>query len=498
MTPAIIDTLLDKGVLVSPEILENGHDEKIIRDVVEFYGEKLDVLDEEKIQEYKKINQQQEKQQKPRVKIIRIYDKPPRKRTVQDFTNLFNTRFTNIAKMLRTRQELSGITSISRINSKAQNERVALIGMIQDKQTTKNKAIILKMEDQTGTCTAIIRQDERTAEIYEIAKDLQLDEVIGITGKSSGSAIFVDRIIFPDVPLSKELKKGPVEEYVAFIGDTHFGSKVFMKEAFQKAIDWLNGKAGNAEQKEIAKKTNYVILTGDIVEGVGIYPAQEEDLEIKDIYAQYEEAARMLKQIPEHMQIIVMSGNHDAGRLSEPQERPFKDMAKSLWEMPNMTMLSNPAYVNIGSTDNFQGFDLLLYHGGSLIYYSENIPSIREAGGQKRSDLIMKYLLQRRHLAPTHGSTVYLVDPEQDYLLIDIVPDMFITGHIHRSSIATYRNVTMLNSSCWTETTDDQIKRGLEPLPARLPVVNLKTREVKVLNFMPKHKEETENDQSAE
>ena len=189
-----------------------------------------------------------------------------------------------------------------------------------------------------------------------------------------------------------------------------------------------------------------------------------------------------------------MSGNHDAGRLSEPQERPFKDMAEAIWAMPNITIVSNPAQVNVGAKDDFPGFDFLLYHGGSLIYYSENVPSIREAGGQKRSDLIMKFLLQRRHLAPTHKSTLYLPDSEEDFLLIDAVPDFFITGHIHRSSVSSYRNVTLVNASCWTETTDDQIKRGLEPLPARIPIINLKTRDVKIMNFLTKKSKEKEEE----
>ena len=93
-------------------------------------------------------------------------------------------------------------------------------------------------------------------------------------------------------------------------------------------------------------------------------------------------------------------------------------------------------------TDDFPGFNLLLYHGGSLIYYSENVPSIRKAGGQKAVNQTMKFLLQRRHLAPSHGSTLYIPDPEKDFLFIDTIPDFFITGHIHRANIDSYKNIT--------------------------------------------------------
>lgn len=487
----ILSKLVEEGVLVSPDLFDKDIDESVLKKIVK---QELDFLDENKLKEFYDVKEEEQKIEikKGNVNIIRSYDKPPRKRTFQDFVAVFNLRYNNIAEMLKKRQDLQGLTSISRLQQKMRNDKVAIIGMILSKVKTKNNNIIMAVEDITGITNVVITKGDRNKEIYALAENLVLDEVIGITGTWGSSAIFPNSIIFPDIPLNKELKKQQEEEYVVFLGDTHFGSKVFMKEEFEKFLEWIQGRAGNEEQKRVAEKVRYVILPGDIIEGVGIYPSQEEDLEIIDVSEQYEEAVKWLKRIPERIQIIAMSGNHDAGRLSEPQEVPFKDLASELWKMPNITLVSNPSYVNIGKTDIFPGFDILLYHGGSLIYYADNIPSIRAKGGQKRADLIMKFQLQRRHLAPTHGSTLYLPDAEQDYLLIDIVPDIFVTGHIHRASVATYRNITMINASCWTETTEDQIKRGLEPLPARIPIINLKTREVKVLNFLTKKSKEKE------
>jgi DNA polymerase II small subunit len=146
-------------------------------------------------------------------------------------------------------------------------------------------------------------------------------------------------------------------------------------------------------------------------------------------------------------------------------------------------MVSNPAYISIDVTDEFSGIDVLLYHGGSLIYYSDAIPSIRSKGGQKLVDDIMIYLLKRRHLAPSHGSTLYVPDTYEDPLLIDPVPDIFATGHIHRAQSKTYRNVTCINCSGWGAITENQEKRGLEPQPGRVIAISLKTREVKFMNF---------------
>ena len=68
-------------------------------------------------------------------------------------------------------------------------------------------------------------------------------------------------------------------------------------------------------------------------------------------------------------------------------------------------------------------------------------------------------------------------------MVIDRVPDFFITGHVHRISYANYRGVTMMNVGCWTEVSEEQEKRGLEPQPAKLPIVNLRTRELRIMNF---------------
>ncbi len=126
----------------------------------------------------------------------------------------------------------------------------------------------------------------------------------------------------------------------------------------------------------------------------------------------------------------------------------------------------------------------MLYHGYSLIYYSDIVTSIRAKGGQKCADDIMIFLLKRRHLAPTHGSAMYIPDPHEDALLIKEVPDIFVTGHIHRAQTKNYRNVTCINSSGWLPLTDEQEKRGLEPQPARAFAVSLKTRELKLMNFL--------------
>ena len=386
--------------------------------------------------------------------------------------------------MIKRRPEMEGLISINKLEMKGDRESVSIIGMITKKNITKNDNVILTVEDLTGETLVLIHKNN--SDIYDVAKDLVLDEVIGVVGSNGKDIVFANSLVFPDISLNKELKKNPEETYAVFISDLHVGSNVFLKKEFEKCIRWLNGEVGNEEQKKIAKKTKYLFLVGDLVEGVGIYPGQEEDLEIPDIKKQYDEMAKYLRKIKGDRKIIIIPGNHDAGRIAEPQPPIYNDFAEKLWNLPNTIFLSNPSLVNIESSKDFSGLDILLYHGYSLIYYADNIPSIRTAGGQKRVDMIMKFMLQRRHLAPTHESNMYLPDAEEDPLLIKSVPDVFVTGHIHRATASQYRNVTLLNTSCWSDITEDQEKRGLEPQPGRVFLLNTQTRKVKIINFFGK------------
>ena len=95
----------------------------------------------------------------------------------------------------------------------------------------------------------------------------------------------------------------------------------------------------------------------------------------------------------------------------------------------------------------------------------------------------MKFLLERRHLAPAHTSTLILPDHATDPLFIGIVPDIFATGHVHRTSVSDYKGVVLINSSCWQGKTRFQERMGHNPQPARLPVFNLKTGVTKIINF---------------
>jgi len=415
------------------------------------------------------------------IKILYSYNLDAQKREAQDFVDYFTQRYNALSSILRHRIELQGAVSISRLAMKREKESVSIIGMVTDKQVTKNNNHMITVEDPTGSINVMISKNRQ--DLYDQAKDIVYDEVIGIAGISGDKIVFGTSLYFPDIPALTELKKSPDETYAMFLSDLHVGSNYFLEEDFERFLRWINGETGSDEQKRIAEKIKYIFIIGDLVDGCGVYPEQDKELAIKDIKDQYAECARLLARIPPDKFLIICPGNHDAMRVAEPQLPIYHDFAEPLYQLKNATFVSNPALINIHSSSTFSGFDVLMYHGYSFDYYVAEVESIRNKGGYDRADLIMKFLLQKRHLAPSHSSTLYVPETTHDPHVISRVPDFFISGHIHKSAAANYRNVTLISGSCWQAKTAFQEKIGHHPEPSRVPIVNLQTRSIKIIKF---------------
>lgn len=475
----IVGFLVGKGILVNSMFLEKLKDKNIVEEI---HSKLSSNPDPKQLMGYTN-KKESTKNSLSRVKVLWDYKIDFKKREMQDFVNYFNARYKMLEKMIINRPDMQNMTSIARLINKQDKETVSLIGMVSEKRKTKNENLIVTIEDATGQINVVFSKNK--PELFEQAKDLVYDEVIGISGSNGENIIFANSLLFPDIPLQTELKKAPDEAYVVVLSDLHIGSVWFEKERFERFIKWINGEAGNELQKEIAKKVGYIILPGDLVDGIGIYQGMEEHLTIRDIYKQYEECARLLKQIPQDIALIISPGNHDVGRISEPQPILSEEYAKPLWDLPNAILTCNPTFVNIHSSEDFPGFNFLIYHGYSYDYYAQEVQSIKNSGKHisDRACLVMKFMLQRRHLAPSHSTTLYIPDAKTDPLVIETIPDFFISGHVHKAAVTSYRGVTCVCGSCWQAQTNFQDRVGHMADPGKIPIINLKTREVKIMRF---------------
>jgi DNA polymerase II small subunit len=245
-----------------------------------------------------------------------------------------------------------------------------------------------------------------------------------------------------------------------------------MEDAFNRFTLWLNGKCGE-ESREIAEQVKYVIIAGDIVDGVGVYPRQINDLVVEELSEQYELASKFLEQIPDYIDVIIIPGNHDATRRALPQPALTKEYIEPLMENRNTLSLGNPANIRI------HGVEFLLYHGRSLDDVLATVPGM-EFHSPERA---MRLMLRSRHLAPIYGQRTLISPGNRDFLVIERVPDVFHSGHVHVMKYESYRGTVIVNSGAWQRQTNYQKNLGLEPTPGIIPVLNLEDLSITPMDF---------------
>lgn len=396
----------------------------------------------------------------------------PKKISVPDFVLHFRSRYNQI-KAILIEKNLDNLKSLRRIGKEKENYNI--IVSILDKRVTKNGNIILTVEDLNGSATVLASNNKK--EVFEKAKEILLDEVVALSVSGNDEFLFLNDITYPDSVLS-EKKRLSNDESIAFISDLHVGSSMFFEENFSKFINWLNGNEGDDEQKLIAKKIKYLFIIGDSVDGVGVFPDQEKFLVLDNINKQYTKLAELLSTIRKDIEIVISPGQHDAVWVGEPQPAISERWAPELTKLSNVTLVTNPAMVEIENS-----FKILMYHGASMHGIIEEIEELRTKYGHKAPTRVVKEMLKRRHLSPIHGVCDYIPNEKQDMMVIGQIPDIVCTGDQHRPEVSSYNNILLIASSCWQAKTPFEEKVGNEPDPCKVPIYNLKTREVKILDF---------------
>ena len=379
-----------------------------------------------------------------------------------DFVAVFRDRYERLSRLLRSRVKHRPIETIREMPGGAE---VTLVGMIADIRSTRNGHHLIELEDTTGTfpCLLVKRKD-----VSEAVDELLYDEVIAIEGTLSDDTgiCFVDSLHFPNVPRTHHPSRADRHVRAALVSDVHVGSQEFRGDAWSRFADWLHSEDANAVE--------YLLIAGDMVEGVGVYPGQDEELDVVDIYEQYELFAEYLKEVPGDMEIVMIPGNHDAVRLAEPQPG-FEDDLREIMSAHDARITSNPSMVTI------EGVSVLMYHGVSLDEVIAELPAAKASYDDPHE--AMTYLLKKRHVAPQYGGHIRLAPEERDYLVMDEVPDVFHTGHVHKLGYGKHRNVLLINSGCWQDQTAFQKRVNIDPDVGYAPIVDLATLEMSIQKF---------------
>ena len=377
--------------------------------------------------------------------------------SVEGFARYFQDRYATLRQLLLRRMDLAGAQTIERAldpnRSSESNKEIKVIGMVNEVRSTRSGEMIIEIEDDTGRCTVMVPKDHKL-----IQDSILQDEVVGVIGKMTRKdrKIILKNLIRPDVPIRSGMEENDSKIQVAFMSDVHIGSNTFLEERWKNMISWLKDEAEDLNLQ-------YIVIPGDCVDGVGIFPGQEEELLIEDIIDQYKALAEHLKEVPDNVRIVMQPGNHDMVRPAEPQPA-LNGEVSGLFDS-NIMQIGNPAYIRI------EDRTILSYHGKSFDDMVNGIKGLSYSQPLRA----MEEMLKRRHLAPTYGGKTPFAPERKDYLVIDEVPDIFVTGHVHAAGVSSYNGIRLINASTWQDQTSFQKMHNFVPDPAKLTLVHLGT-----------------------
>ncbi len=394
---------------------------------------------------------------------------------MNDITACFTDRLTKIREMIVKNSKLPRRpTEVARLFREVhryqgyENKAVA-IGLVNEPRYTKNGHLMWSLEDETGemNCLLTKRQGDDRDKFQEqiIHAGLMPDDVLGVSGTFSqnGDIFYVDDLHFP-MKARHEKASSPFGISVAYISDIHLGSKTFLEAQWHKMVRWFHSDP-------LAKTIKYLVLSGDCVDGVGIYPGQDKELLIPDFYAQYSQFAKLIELLPDWVECIMLPGNHDAVRPAEPQPTFEKDIQQ---DYNTTTFVGNPCDFSL------HGVRHLSYHGKSIDDFVAGLKTVTYAEPVEA----MRQMLRRRHLAPQWGGKTPLSPEPEDGLVISEVPDIFVTGHVHGHACVDFKGTTLICSSTWQDQTSYQRMLGFQPKPCMLTIVNLQSHATTSIPFV--------------
>ena len=474
---------LNKGFQIHPNALEILHKinvsdlSQIIKDVVkEKTKQKKFLINEEDFEIYLGIKDDEEHQVE-----FEILSDPTEKITsaegVEGYGALFASRFKKLKQIMSDRPESKKVREIVSVKSITKTDDELFVwGLISDRKSNRNITKIT-LEDPTGSMEVVVFEGD----LKDTADTLLMDQFVMlriIPAKNGG--FFAKEILLPDIP-EHTTNRSKTETYAVFLSDLHVGSKYFMEQELEDFINWVSSA------DPIARKIRFIIIGGDLIEGVGVFPNQDKTLNQFTTESQLQKSFEVLDKIPKHIKVFLISGNHDAGRKALPQPAIPKMYNSELWDRENFFMLGNP------STVSLNGVKILMYHGQSIDDVVRTTPGV----SYDKPAAVMRHFLKARHLSPIYGSRTPIAPETEDMMVIDDVPDIFHSGHVHFVGLDMYKGVLIINSGAWQRQTDFQESVGITPTPGMAIIVNLQTMKVFSKDFRveesdfvePKHAE---------
>ena len=358
----IIKTFLERGLQIDPKSLDffTNNPEKL--EIFLNKTKTIKVPTTINLELVKSLTEQE-------AEVLKEFDsKESRTLAIESVTKYFASRYDNLKKYFSGRLELVNLVSITKITPKT--KKFSLIVMVKEKNNNS-----LLVEDFTGETTVNI--------LDEAMSQVVLDEVIGIVCEKENESINARKIIFPDVPLKKEVARTEEDIYALFLSDIFLDKE----DNSRKILEKIN---------TLSPKKLYIFILGNV-------SSKEEDIR------------NFLDRLPKHSIKIFLKGEID----------PQMDSIKNSFSSPAVLL-------------KIEGKIVLLICNGEM--FSE----YKKIWSNQTSENIMINLLKKRHLDPVFGLSKKISD--EDINIIDTVPDIFVSSNFGNPAAVNYKGTTIISN----------------------------------------------------
>jgi len=308
---------------------------------------------------------------KPSVEILKQKQKEKTNYKVTDVSDYISKRYEKLHSLIIPKLENQSLVSINKIHPNLQ--KFSLVVVVNTKNFSEQS---IDVDDHTGQ-TKIFLKENDFGQIVE-------DEVIGIVCEQNSQRIFGNIIIFPDIPLKKEIAKSKEEAYCLFISDFHFGHENFLNHSYEKFLEWF---------KKQSYEKLYICLLGDT-------------------FTDGSDLKKILMHKTKNSVVISLIGDHDVKTVAD-------------------YVLTNPATIKI------ENVTCLLFHGDFLKPYKNQFKNLAP------EQLVLNFV-KKRNINPTFdfNKQIFSEDPYS----IDTVPDIIACGHLHKAGQLNYKGTTILTT----------------------------------------------------
>ncbi len=313
------------------------------------------------------------------VSVIKKFGEGRKPKSIQEVTQFFLNRYQKINELFSNRFELINLISINKITDRTR--KFSVVGLVREKSESDNSILV---EDFTGETTLIFSDDDKRFD------EVNMDDVLGFICENDNGTNSVKNIVYPDVPVKKEVSHTNQNITCYFFPDMHTDSENFDEERYKLMMNEVHSNSG----------TKIIFVLGGVSRNK-------------------EQISKVISDLPKDAsKVIVVS----------PEDADFEIGSDTL-------KVGDPCVVGIDAVKIF------VSHGNLFEKYvndSDKPPAETLLG-----------LVRKRHLNPSFEPNKKIYD--EDPYFLDTIPDIFAIGHFHKPGLVNYKGITVLSTGSLNE-----------------------------------------------